>query len=112
MKWVGRWMASAAAVMLAGSHGFGSAAKANTPEDRAWAEAVKVDTLEAYAAFAIAHPESAHAGVAYAKLSSPDLGLRDLGLRDDEGTARGVSADHDDGEPSSGLPRGIWRIGY
>jgi hypothetical protein len=106
MKWVRGWMASAAAVLLAGSHGFGLAAKANTPADRAWAEAAKSDTLEGYAAFAIAHPESEHAAVAYAKLSSPEQRLRG-----DEGAPREMSG-RDDDEPSSGLPRGIWRIGY
>ena len=70
MKRIGHLMASAAAVLLA-SGGAASAAngEASATAEAAWAETVKCNSLEAYAEFAMTHPESKFARVAYSKLS-------------------------------------------
>lgn len=68
MKWVGRLMASAAAVLLTTGSGSASVGGLTPSAETAWAEVVKADTLEAYAEFAMAYPDSEHALLAYSKL--------------------------------------------
>ena len=70
MKWVGRLMASAAAVVLTAGGASAAFEKTASPADAAWAGAVKRGTLEAYAAFAMTFPESEHAQAAYNRLST------------------------------------------
>lgn len=70
MKWAGRLMTSVAAVLItAGSGLSASAPMASTPADVAWADAIKSDTLEAYAAFVMLYPDSKYAQSAYMKLA-------------------------------------------
>lgn len=52
MKWLGRLMASAAALLAAGSVS-AAVSETRSAADAAWTEAVKSDTLAAYAAFAM-----------------------------------------------------------
>jgi hypothetical protein len=65
MKWLGRLLASIGAVVLASSGGSAS----TMPDEDAWAQAVKSDSLEAYAAFVMKYPDSEHAQTAYERLS-------------------------------------------
>jgi hypothetical protein len=67
-EWLGRLMASAAALLAAG--GVSTAiGETRSAADAAWTEAVKSDTLEAYAAFAMTFPDSEHAAAAHRQLS-------------------------------------------
>jgi hypothetical protein len=70
MRWVGRLMTSAAAIVLAAGGASAASEKTASPADAAWASAVKRGTLEAYAAFAMTFPESEHAQAAYTRLST------------------------------------------
>ena len=74
MKWLGRLMTSGAALLLTAGGATATSIRAPTPADAAWAEAVKSDTLEAYAAFAMMYPESKHAPAAYGRLSGSQAG--------------------------------------
>jgi hypothetical protein len=66
-------MTSVAAVLLTtGAGASGSMADTAPSDATAWADAVKSDTLEAYAAFALMYPESEHAQSAYSKLSGDE----------------------------------------
>ena len=69
MKWVGRFLASAAAVVLSGTSGSATPAPVSTQIEEAWATATKKDSLEAYAAFIMVYPESPYAKSAYERLS-------------------------------------------
>src|SRR5579862_4383839 len=69
MKWAGRLMTSVAAVLFAGGGAFASTGAPATSADTAWAAAVKSDSLEAYAAFVMTHPDSEHARAAYDRLT-------------------------------------------
>jgi hypothetical protein len=68
MRWVGRLMTSVAAVLLTTGGVSASTTEIGTPADTAWAAAAKSDSLEAYAAFVMAYPESDHARAAYTRL--------------------------------------------
>ena len=68
MKWLGRLMASAAALLAAGSVS-AAVGETRSAADAAWTEAVKSDTLAAYAAFAMTFPDSEHAAAAHRELS-------------------------------------------
>ena len=69
MKWLGRLMTSGAALLLTAGGATAASIRAPPPADGAWAEAIKSDTLEAYATFAMMYPESKHAPAAYGRLS-------------------------------------------
>lgn len=73
MRWVGRLMTSVAAVLLTAGGASASSENAVTSVDAAWAAAARSDSLEAYAAFVIDHPDSAHARVAYSRLLGIEL---------------------------------------
>ena len=105
MKWLGRLMASAAALLAAGSVS-AAVGETRSAADAAWTEAVKSDTLAAYAAFAMTFPDSEHAAAAHRELS----GQQWAALDDEAAAGRsllgygGVAA----GSPSSTqLP--LWR---
>jgi len=108
MKWLGRLMASAAA-LPAGSVSAAVGETRRSAADAAWTEAVKSDTLAAYAAFAMTFPDSEHAAAAHRELSG-----QQWAALDDEAAAGpsllgygGVAA----GSPSSTqLP--LWRAEY
>jgi hypothetical protein len=70
MKWAGRLMTSLATVLLTAGGAMSGASAAITTVDSAWSEAVKSNTLEAYAAFLMAYPNSEFASSAYDRLSS------------------------------------------
>jgi hypothetical protein len=70
MKWIGRLMGSAAAVLLTTGAGV-SNPLATSKADHAWANAVKRNTLEAYVDFAMTYPQSVQAVLAHRKLQAP-----------------------------------------
>ena len=74
MKWLGRLMTSGAALLLTAGGATAASMRAPAPADAAWAEAIKSDTLEAYATFAMMYPESKHAPAAYGRLSGSPAG--------------------------------------
>jgi hypothetical protein len=82
MRWVARLMTSVAAVLLTTGGVPASARDAGTPADAAWAAAVASDSLEAYAAFVMTYPDSAHARSAYSRLS----GAKAASTRDNAGS--------------------------
>lgn len=89
MRWIGRLMGSAAAVLLATG-----AASALTPDtatsaDAAWAEAVKVNSIEAFAKFVMAYPDSEHVRAAYNRLSNVESAASDSGTRPEGGPLSG-----------------------
>jgi hypothetical protein len=70
MRWLGRLMTSAAAVLLAaGGASAWTRAPAPSSDSVAWDAAVESDSVEAYAAFLLAYPRSQHAPLAYDRLS-------------------------------------------
>jgi hypothetical protein len=70
MKWAGRLMTSVAAVLLTAGGGVQATIQHELPpSEAAWAEAVKANTLEAYADFLARYPGSDHAQSAFAALS-------------------------------------------
>jgi hypothetical protein len=70
MRWAGRLMTSVAAVLLtAGGASALTADGGASSADVAWAAATKANSLEAYAKFAMAYPESEHVLAAYERLS-------------------------------------------
>lgn len=93
MRWLGRLMTSAAALLLAAGGAGAASMRAPSPAEAAWAEAVKSDTIEAYASFAMMYPESRHASVAYSRLSGSQAGANG---------APTVSAVLDDDESEAG----------
>ena len=108
MKWLGRLMASAAALLAAGSVS-AAVGETRSAADAAWTEAVKSDTLAAYAAFAMTFPDSEHAAAAHRELSG-----QQWAALDDEGAAGRSLLGYGDvaaGSPSSTrLP--LWRADY
>jgi len=75
MKWITRFMTSAAAVLLSAGGVSASTQVADTPADAAaWATAVASDSLEAYATFVMMFPDSKHARSAYNRLSGAEAG--------------------------------------
>jgi uncharacterized protein (DUF1330 family) len=65
-------MASVAAVLLTTGGVSASTGDAGTSADAAWAATRASDSLEAYAAFVMTYPDSAHARSAYNKLSGAE----------------------------------------
>jgi hypothetical protein len=92
MKWVGRLMTSVAAMLLTTGGLSASTVGTESAPDAAWAAAVRSDSLEAYAAFAMMYPESPQAAAAYAKLSGTDTAsmiateLAGASFRSDDGS--------------------------
>jgi hypothetical protein len=72
MRWIGRLMTSVAAVLLTTGGVSASTGHAGISADAAWAAARASDSLEAYAAFVITYPDSAHARSAYNRLSGAE----------------------------------------
>ena len=95
MKWLARLMTSVAALLLTLGGASAASIRVPTPADAAWAEAVKSDTLEAYAAFAMTYPESKHAPAAYGRLS---------GSQADAIAMPAVTSNHGDEENEAGTP--------
>ena len=93
MKWLARLMTSVAALLLALGGASAASIRVPTPADAAWAEAVKSDTLEAYAA--MTYPESKHAPAAYGRLS---------GSQADAIAMPAVTSNHGDEENEAGTP--------
>ena len=72
MKWLGRLMTSVAALLLTIGGVSAASMRGPAPADVAWAEAIRSDTLEGYAAFVMTYPESEHARAAYRRLSGAE----------------------------------------
>lgn len=102
MRWVGRLMTSAAALLLATGGVSATTQASGAPEDIAWATAVKSNSLEAYAEFVMQYPESRHTPVAYNRL----FGVETISS---EANSSGVAMD-DETESDPGLLPGIFRM--
>ena len=77
MKWTRQLLATVAAVTMAGASSSAIARDVPSWVDRlaakaAWAEALKRDTLEGYAEFAMNYPDSVYARAAYGRLREAD----------------------------------------
>jgi len=83
-------MSSAAAVLLAtGGASAALARDAATSADAAWAEAVKTNSIEAFAEFVMAYPDSEHARAAYNRLSRIESPANDVRATPESGSLFG-----------------------
>jgi hypothetical protein len=82
-------MSSAAAVLLATGGASALTRDAATSADAAWAEAVKSNSIEAFAEFVMAYPDSEHARAAYNRLSHIESATNGVGAATESGSLFG-----------------------
>ena len=84
MRWVNRLMTSVAAVLLTAGGASALTQDPGTAAEAAWSAAAKVDSLEAYAEFLMAFPDSDHARAAYNRLAQPAMASSGVALQSED----------------------------